>query len=60
MTPPRAQLHVRRLLTYRRLPPRTGAYRRIPAHTAGYRWLWPPPNKDFKQNGRSQQQIKYL
>eukprot|EP00972_Heterocapsa_arctica_P038859 5725413-Heterocapsa_arctica.AAC.1 len=53
MTPPRGQLHVWRLptpVTYRRLPPVTGRYRRV----------WPPPNKGFKQNGRSQQQIKYL
>eukprot|EP00972_Heterocapsa_arctica_P001119 157011-Heterocapsa_arctica.AAC.1 len=30
-----------------------------PPVTAGYRRTWPPP-KDFKQNGRSQQQMKDL
>eukprot|EP00972_Heterocapsa_arctica_P047065 6944135-Heterocapsa_arctica.AAC.1 len=33
---------------------------RLPALTGGYRRIWPPPNKYFKQNGQSQQQIKYL
>eukprot|EP00972_Heterocapsa_arctica_P029738 4379154-Heterocapsa_arctica.AAC.1 len=47
MTPPRGQLH-------------TGGYRRLPVVTSGYRHVWPPPNKVFRQNGRSQQQIKYL
>eukprot|EP00972_Heterocapsa_arctica_P044816 6612531-Heterocapsa_arctica.AAC.1 len=45
---------------YRRLPAVTNAYRRLPTFTGAYRRVWPPPKKDFKQNGRSQQQIKYL
>eukprot|EP00972_Heterocapsa_arctica_P076868 11337247-Heterocapsa_arctica.AAC.1 len=46
-TPPRGQLH-------------TGGYRHLPAVTVTYRCLWPPPNTDFRQNGRSQKQTKYL
>eukprot|EP00972_Heterocapsa_arctica_P014697 2164578-Heterocapsa_arctica.AAC.1 len=44
--------------SYRRLPAVTGGYRRLLAVTGGYRRFWQPPNKDFEQNGRSQQQIK--
>eukprot|EP00972_Heterocapsa_arctica_P054775 8073781-Heterocapsa_arctica.AAC.1 len=51
LTSPSGQLHVRRLVTYRRLPAVTGTFRRLPAVTGGYRRIWPPPNKDFKQNG---------
>eukprot|EP00972_Heterocapsa_arctica_P028013 4120725-Heterocapsa_arctica.AAC.1 len=40
--------------------PVTGGYRRLPMLTCTYWRVWPPPNKDFKQKGRSQQQINNL
>eukprot|EP00972_Heterocapsa_arctica_P015955 2352466-Heterocapsa_arctica.AAC.1 len=48
MTPPQGASYI---------PAVTGGYQRLPVVTGG---SGRPPNKDLKQNGRSQQQIKYL